>query len=175
MSILPIKTYPDPILKKKAGKIQNAKSPEIQELILDMLETMERNEGLGLAAPQVGVSLRLCVINFDGKKYILINPKFKSKSWKKVVAEEGCLSFPGVFIPVKRHNRVTVKALDRNGKEIIIKAEGMLSRVLQHELDHLEGIPFTKRKANAPAAKSSRLGESDEKNNNIKKIWNKAL
>ncbi|OGI16233.1 MAG: peptide deformylase [Candidatus Moranbacteria bacterium RBG_19FT_COMBO_42_6] len=176
MAILPIRLYPDPILTKKAGKIQNAKNPEIQELILDMLETMEKNDGLGLAASQVGVSLRLCVINLDGKKYILINPKFKSRSWKKVVAEEGCLSFPGFFIPVKRHNAVIVKALDRSGKEIIIKAEGMLSRVLQHEIDHLEGIPFTKRKAKAAASdSSSRFGEVGEKNNNIKKIWKKAL
>ena len=147
MSVLPILIYPDPVLKKKAGKIKNAKTPEIRKLILDMLETMEKNEGLGLAAPQVGKSLRLCVIRYDGKTYILMNPKFTSKSWKKSISEEGCLSFPGLFIPVKRHHAVTVKALDRHGNEIVIKAEGMLARVLQHELDHLAGIPFTKRKA----------------------------
>jgi peptide deformylase len=161
---LPIFIYPNPILRKKAGKIQNVKSLEVRELILDMLETMEKNNGVGLAAPQVGKSLRLCVINFDGKTYILINPKFKSKSWKKVVAEEGCLSFPGVFIPVKRHNKVSVKALDRNGKEVLIKADGMLARILQHEIDHLEGIPFTKRKAKIKIS-----------NNKEEKIWGKAL
>jgi peptide deformylase len=161
---LPISIYPEPVLKKKAGKIQDPKDPEIRELILDMLETLKKNDGLGLAAPQVGKSLQLCVISFEGKTYILINPQLKSKSWKKSVAEEGCLSFPGLFIPVKRHQRVTVKALDRNGKEIIIKADGMLSRVLQHEVDHLEGIPFTKRKAKIKKSKS---------NNKI--IWKKAL
>lgn len=163
MANLPIFIYPDPILTKKAGKIQDARSPEIQELILDMLETMEKNDGMGLAAPQVGKSLRLCVIKLDGKTYILINPKFKAKSWKKVVAEEGCLSFPGIFLPIKRHNKVTVKALDRSGNELIIKAEGMLSRILQHEIDHLEGIPFTKRQARIKVSK-----------NKEEKVWKKA-
>ena len=164
MAILPISIYPAPILKKKAGKIQNAKSPEIQEFILDMLETMEKNNGVGLAAPQVGKSLRLCVISFGGKTYILINPKFKSKSWKKIVADEGCLSFPGLFMPIKRHKKVTLKAADRHGKKIVLKADGMLSRVLQHEIDHLDGIPFTKRKARIK-----------KQTTNEKMIWKKAL
>ena len=164
MTVLPISIYPEPVLKKKAGKIHDPKNPEIRELILDMLETMKKSDGLGLAAPQVGKSLRLCIISFEGKTHILINPKFKSKSWKKSVAEEGCLSFPGLFIPVKRHQRVTVKALNRHGKEIIIKAIGMLSRVLQHEIDHLDGIPFTKRK--------TRINKSGEKN---KIVWKKVL
>jgi peptide deformylase len=164
MAILPISIFPDPILLKKSDKIKDPKSQEVRELILNMLETMKNSDGLGLAAPQVGKSLQLCVINFEGKTHILINPKISSKSWKKVVGEEGCLSFPGVFIPVKRHKKVTVKALDRNGKELVIKTEGMLSRVLQHEIDHLEGIPFTKRKAKIRKSK-----------NNKEILWKKQL
>jgi peptide deformylase len=147
MPQLPIVTYPNPILVKKTKKIADPKSPEIKALIFDMLETLEKNNGLGLAAPQVGKSVRLCVIKFDNKTHILINPEFKSKSWAKVTAEEGCLSFPGEFIPIKRSKKVTVKAQDRKGKKIIIQADGMLSRALQHEIDHLDGILFIKRKA----------------------------
>lgn len=147
MPILPIITYPNPILEKKTSKIKDIKSPEVKELVFNMLEVLEANKGLGLAANQVGRSLRLCVIKFEGKTYILINPEYKSKSWKKVIFDEGCLSFPGLFFPVKRHAKVTAKAQDRKGNKIIIKADGLLSRVLQHEIDHLDGILFTSRKA----------------------------
>ena len=139
MAILPITTYPDPLLLKKALAIKDPKDPAIQELILDMFETMEKNNGIGLAAPQVGKSLRLCVIKLEGKSYVLINPVFKSKSWKKTVAEEGCLSLPGQFMQVKRSQKVKVKALDRKGKEVIIQAQDMLARAFQHEIDHLNG------------------------------------
>jgi peptide deformylase len=147
MAIRSILIYPAPILQKKSKKITNIKSSEIKELIFDMIETMEKSDGMGLAAPQIGISLRLAVIAYDGKTHILINPSYKAKSWKKEIGDEGCLSFPGLFFPVKRHRKVTVKALDRNSNQIVIKAEGMLSRILQHEIDHLDGIPFTKRKA----------------------------
>lgn len=138
---LPILNYPNPLLIKKAEKIKDAKSPEIKELILDMLDTLDNAEhGMGLAAPQVGSSVRLCVIKFDGKKYILINPIIKSKSLSKEVVEEGCLSFPGKYVPIKRSKRVKVIAQNRNGEELIIKAEGIFARALQHEIDHLDGI-----------------------------------
>lgn len=154
MPILPITTYPDPILEKKTQKIANPADPEIQALILDMLETMEANDGVGLAAPQIGKSLRLCVIRADGKTYILINPVFKSKSWKKVVTEEGCLSFPGMHIPIKRSAKVVVEALDRKGVKYQVIGEGLLGRALQHEIDHLDGVVFIKRKAKIrPAVK----------------------
>jgi len=145
MPILPIITYPNSILEKKSKKIDNPKSSEIKELILDMLETMEVKEGLGLAAPQVGSSVRLCIVKLEGKTYILINPQIKSKSWSKEIAEEGCLSFPGKFILVKRSKKVKIKALDRNGEEIAISAEGLLARAMQHEIDHLDGVLFISR------------------------------
>jgi len=145
MSLLPILTYPDPRLKKKAQDVKNPKDPLIRELIFDMLETMKANSGMGLAAPQIGKSLRLCVIRFERKTYILINPKIKSKSWGKEISEEGCLSFPGQFLPVKRSKKVKVTAQNKSGKEIIIEAEGLLARALQHEIDHLDGILYIER------------------------------
>ena len=146
MPILPIITYPNPILEKKTSKIKDFKSPEIKEFVFNMLETLETKKGLGLAANQVGKSLRLCIIKFEGKTYVLFNPKYKSKSWKKVIFDEGCLSFPGLFFPVKRHAKVTAEAQDRKGNKITLKADGLLSRALQHEIDHLDGILFTSRK-----------------------------
>lgn len=144
--ILPIITYPSPILKKKTEVIKDPKDPKIKELIFDMLETLENTpEGAGLAAPQVGSSVRLCVIKFEGRIHILINPKIKSKSLRKEVLDEGCLSFPGKFLPIKRHKKVTVKAVGRNGEKIELKAEGILSRAFQHEIDHLDGILFIER------------------------------
>jgi peptide deformylase len=147
MAQLQIITYPNPILQKKTAKIKETKSPEIKELILDMLETLEQNNGVGLAAPQVGKSVRLCIIKLAGRTHILINPEIKSRSWRKTVKEEGCLSFPGEFIPVKRSSAVKVKAENRTGKTVTISAEGLFSRALQHEIDHLDGILFIDRKA----------------------------
>ena len=147
MAVLPIIIYPNKILEQKAEEIEDSQSLEIQELILNMLETLEANNGLGLAAPQVGKSVRLCIVKVpEEETLVLINPKIKSKSWKKVIEEEGCLSFPGQFFPVKRHKKVRVKALDRMGKKINIKAEGILSKALQHEIDHLDGILFIEKR-----------------------------
>lgn len=145
--ILPIITYPNDVLRKKTARIKDPQSPDVKSLILDMLETMDDNgNALGLAAPQVGQSVRLCIIKLDGKTHILINPKITYKSWKKEAGEEGCLSFPGKFIPVKRHKKVTVKAQDKDGKKITLKVDGLFSRALQHEIDHLDGVLFIDRK-----------------------------
>jgi peptide deformylase len=154
MPILPIITYPNKILETKTKKVANIKSPEVKALIFDMLETLEANKGLGLAANQVGKSLRLCIIKCEGKTHIIINPKFKAKSWKKVAFEEGCLSFPGLYFPVRRHAKVTIEAEDRKGNKTTLKADGMLSRALQHEIDHLDGILFTSRKISAKGGKT---------------------
>lgn len=139
MANLPIITYPNPLLQKKTEMIKDAKKASIKKLILNMLETMEANNGVGLAAPQVGKSVRLCVVRVDNITYVLINPKITYKSWLTEIAEEGCLSFPGKFIPVKRYKKVRVKAQDEHGNKIVIKADGLLGRALQHEIDHLDG------------------------------------
>ena len=143
MAQLKILTYPNPLLKKKAEIVKDPQAPEIKRLILDMLETMEKNDNcLGLAANQVGRAERVCIIKLGGKTHIFINPRVKSKSWSKIVCEEGCLSFPGKFIPVKRSKKVKVEALDKKGKRFVLKAEDLLSRAIQHEVDHLDGILF---------------------------------
>lgn len=145
MAQLPIIEYPDPILLKKTELILNAKKPAIQKLISDMLETMVKNNGVGLAAPQVGKSLRLCVIQVDDETYVLINPRITYKSYLKETCQEGCLSFPGKFLPIQRHKKVRVKALNEHGEEVTVKAQGLLSRALQHEIDHLDGKVFIER------------------------------
>lgn len=144
--VLPIVIYPDDVLRQKAVSIKTPFESSIKELVFDMLETMDDNgNALGLAAPQVGKSLRLCIIKFEGKTHILINPQIKNKSWKKEVGEEGCLSFPGKFLAIKRSAKVTVTALDKDENPIEIKASGLLARALQHEIDHLNGILFIDR------------------------------
>lgn len=110
-----------------------------------MRETMEKNDGVGLAAPQAGILKRIIVIDLDfaGQGvFELVNPEIIKKSRDSEIDEEGCLSFPGVFLKIKRAKNVEVLAKDRNGKEVKIKATGILSRVLSHEIDHLDGILF---------------------------------
>ena len=144
-NILPIIKYPDPVLRKKCGKIKDPLDPEIQKLIAGMIKAMKENNGMGLAAPQVGKSIRLCIIEESGQLYVLINPKIKSQSREKVLGEEGCLSFPGKFLNIERSEKVKVRCLDKKGKQVKIKATGLLARTLQHETDHLDGVLFIDR------------------------------
>jgi len=139
-SILKIIKYPNDFLRQKAREVEGFKDSRLAELVLDMVKTMETEKGIGLAAPQVRSDLRICIAKVDNIIYILINPKVKSHSRKKEIFEEGCLSFPGKYFPVERPVRVKIKARDINGKKIKIRAEGLLARVLQHEIDHLDGI-----------------------------------
>ncbi|MCX6765885.1 MAG: peptide deformylase [Candidatus Moranbacteria bacterium] len=140
MTLLAILKYPHPLLRRKAIKIKNPLEPQIQALIPRMIEAMKKGNGLGLAAPQVGKSLRLCIVGEEKKVYVLINPSIKSCSRKKVFMEEGCLSFPGKFFLISRPEAVKVRYLDETGKKAKIKAQGLLARTLQHEIDHLDGI-----------------------------------
>jgi peptide deformylase len=131
----------NPILRQKAEEIKQINA-QIKQLALDMVETLEAHQGLGLAAPQVNQSLRLIVVKPEpGRKaLILINPKIKKASRRKTIMQEGCLSLPDVFVAVERSEKITVEALDINGQTIKIKAKGLLARVIQHEIDHLDGI-----------------------------------
>jgi len=154
---LPIRKYPDPVLSQKAAKIKDPLGKEVQELIANMIETLHANKnGVGLAAPQVGVSVRLCMIELEDTRYVLINPKITAKSRKKEICEEGCLSFPGEFYPVSRCSEVQVRYIDENGKPTKTKAQGLLARAFQHEIDHLDGILFVSKvkKANKIIKKS---------------------
>ena len=144
MAILEIKEYGEPVLRGKALPVKEI-TPEILNLIKDMAETMYADSGVGLAAPQVGVSKRIIVI--DGEEdglIILINPMI-IKSEGELVEEEGCLSIPGIYSQVKRSSQVTVKALNENGDQIEMTKEGLAARALQHEIDHLDGILFIDR------------------------------
>ncbi len=147
MAILPIIKYPNEILRAKAKKVKDPLDPKIQKLIAKMIGAMRNAKGLGLAAPQVGKSLRICIIeepiNAKNEKvelHILINPKITSYSREKIKMEEGCLSFPGKFFEITRPTCVKVRYLDEIGKSVKIKASKVLARALQHEIDHLDGL-----------------------------------
>jgi len=143
MSNLTIRTLPDPVLRQKAKKIP-ALDNSIRKLIDNMLDTMYAANGVGLAAPQVGVSLRLvtiCMPEEDAEEIVLINPEIIKKSGEREV-EERCLSVPGYYGKVKRALSVTAKGRDANWKEVRIKADGLLAQALEHEIDHLNGVLY---------------------------------
>jgi len=141
MAILPIYRLPDPILKQKSKRVRIIDG-SIQKLIGNMLETMHHIDGAGLAAPQVGVPLRIIVIGIPEEEDIaLINPEVVRRTGERLV-DEGCLSIPGYIGQVKRSVSVKVKGRDQNGKEIRIKADQLLAQVLEHEIDHLDGVLY---------------------------------
>jgi len=137
--VLEIKKYPDPILRKKAREVKEIGREE-KELIKEMLETMYRNQGVGLAAPQVGVLKRIVVVDVGEGPRVFINPKIVKKGGGKEVSEEGCLSVPGVFLRIKRWKEIEVEGLNENGEKVKVKARGLFARALQQEIDHLNGI-----------------------------------
>ncbi|EKD56220.1 MAG: Peptide deformylase [uncultured bacterium] len=157
--ILPIITIPNPILKKKCILVKEF-NKDLQDLILNMVETLHANKGVGLAAPQIGKNIKLIVIEFDPVKYynkeeltkksnkpipltILVNPKIISYSNDKTTEIEGCLSCPEVEVEVIRSKKIKIISQDISGKRIKIKASDFYARVLQHEIDHLNGILIT--------------------------------
>ncbi len=144
MPILKIITQPNSILRKKSTEInvKDIKSRELQGLILSMGKTMIKKDGVGLAAPQIGKNIRLVVINSKDGVFCLINPKFIKKSWARELGQEGCLSVPGVFGKVKRHKKISLTYYNQKGEKVKLTAEGMMARVIQHEVDHLDGILF---------------------------------
>lgn len=146
MALRQIREVGDDLLRKKSREVEVV-DDKIRELLDDMYETMKAsNDGIGLAAPQVGVLKRLVVIDLgeegDGKIYKLVNPVI-IKAKGEQVCREGCLSVPGVLGDVVRPKEITVEALDENGKKIVIKAKDLLAICLSHEIDHLDGILFT--------------------------------
>ena len=151
MAIREIRKDGDEILKKKSKEVEVI-DDKIKQLGQDMLDTMYKNDGIGLAACQVGMLKRMIVydisyIEDEGKKegHILINPKITSRSKTMIEVEEGCLSFPDVYKNVVRHEKVTVEYTDINGKKKKIYAKEIEAVVLQHEIDHLDGIVFLDR------------------------------
>lgn len=146
--IYPIVKYPDPVLAQKAATVTEFDA-ELQKLVDDMFESMYAAEGIGLAAPQIGILKRLTVIDTSlGKnpedKVVLINPEIISREGRQV-EEEGCLSLPDIRDKVSRDYKVTVRAQDARGKWFEMDGEDLLSRAFQHELDHLDGVLFIDR------------------------------
>lgn len=151
MAVRPIVRADDPVLRKRAKKVKRF-GQALQNLIEDMVETMHAVHGLGLAAPQIGVSQQVIVIQLpedeedpqSGKLYVLCNPEIVRTAGEEE-SEEGCLSVPGFVGDVRRAAVVTVKGLDRHGKKTRIKAEGLLARAFQHEIDHINGVLYIDR------------------------------
>jgi peptide deformylase len=145
MAVLKVRRYGDPILRRRATPIE-LMTPEIRALVDDMVETMYDEVGIGLAAPQVGHSLRLMVVGDEQGRgtQALVNPAITTQGGK-VTAEEGCLSLPGIFAQVTRSEWVTLEAQDLEGRPIAITARGLRARVFQHEIDHLDGVLFIDR------------------------------
>ena len=144
----PIIIEPSPILRKRSDEVKEVHSKEIQELIPDLILTMIKKEGIGIAAPQVGVNRRLCIINTADGPIALINPVITFKSKRTLSDEEGCLSIPGVWGEVERHAKIKIKAISAGGEKIAFAAEELFARIIQHEVDHLDGILFTDKATN---------------------------
>jgi peptide deformylase len=159
MTLREIRTVPDPVLKKKARKV-SAVSADVRQLIDDMVETMRAAPGVGLAAPQVGVDLRVIVVEYaeeppedrpEGQPppkpvlYTLVNPEITRASSEKVEGVEACLSVPGFAGSVERNTEVVVKGFNAKGSPVRIRARGWLARIFQHEIDHINGTLFVDR------------------------------
>ena len=142
MAVLPVRCVPDPILRQKAKRVRIF-SKSLQRLIDDMIDTMRDPSAVGLAAPQVGVPLRVIMVETpDEGLNVVINPEVVKRSGERDVIE-GCLSIPGYQGEIKRSESVVVKGKDRTGRDIRIKAKDLLSQGLEHEIDHLDGVLFT--------------------------------
>ena len=141
MTLLPIRVLGDPILREETKPVA-AITDEVRRLIDDMFETMYAAKGIGLAAPQVGRTERLAVVDVEGDKLVLINPEILETAPPKEKDEEGCLSIPDIYGDVERQLNVRVRAMDRDGNVYERNAEGLLARCIQHEIDHLHGKLF---------------------------------
>jgi peptide deformylase len=148
MAILPVVTYGNKVLRQPAEPVHKV-SAKIQKLVADMFDTMYNEDGCGLAAPQVGVSKQLFILDCstdtqEMPKMVFINPRIVRKKGA-LVSYEGCLSFPGVFVEVKRYKEITVRFMDEKGRnqELTVDDGSLLCRAIQHEMDHLTGILFT--------------------------------
>ena len=144
MAVLTVRLYGDPVLRQVATPVREI-TAEIKRIIADMTETMWHQVGIGLAAPQVGLPHRILVMD-DGTGGVqaLINPVIENRSGT-IREEEGCLSLPGVFGVVERTKTITVRAMDADGKPVSLEATGLKARIVQHELDHLDGVLFIDR------------------------------
>ncbi|NQU18220.1 MAG: peptide deformylase [Candidatus Saganbacteria bacterium] len=173
--LLNILKYPDKLLKKKSKGIKRV-DDKIKKLIKDMIKTMRAAPGVGLAAPQVAELVRVITIDvsianlpeeqknspWTDKPFALVNPKIKKKTGSQTF-EEGCLCLPGIVGPVQRYSEIVVEALDKNGNKVKIEAKGFLATVLQHEIDHLDGIVFIDKISDKKLIRQINLNEEPNK------------
>jgi peptide deformylase len=144
MAVLAIRIVGDPILRTAADPVRDF-GPELRRLVRDMDETMENVEGAGLAAPQVGVGLRVFTFQIDGQRGHIVNPVLELSDDLQDDRVEGCLSIPGLGYPVSRRRWTRATGVDMDGNPVVVEGEGMLARCLQHETDHLDGILYIDR------------------------------
>ncbi|KPJ59766.1 MAG: hypothetical protein AMJ46_09730 [Latescibacteria bacterium DG_63] len=152
MAPQPVVTYGNPTLKRRATEIEEI-DDSVRKLAAEMFETLDASQGVGLAAPQIGVSRRLIVLSIPLEdntrwKFVVVNPEIVTKKGKSAL-EEGCLSVPGVYEEIVRSEEVEVRGLNLEGEEITIEGKGLLARALQHEIDHLEGVLIVDRLSSA--------------------------
>lgn len=170
LAILPIRKYPDPVLRHPAKAVTVIDS-KLRQLAADMIETMEDANGVGLAAPQVGVGLRMVIVDFDPENHdprVLINPVISKRIGRKELGDEGCLSFPGLRSRVKRNPGVICEAQNLDGEMVEYRAEGLAARAVQHELDHLDGMLFVDKVG--PSDKLSLRNELEELEDNYAEL-----
>ena len=141
MTVRPIVAVGVPVLRQKAKKVSQF-DRNLQQLVDDMIETMRAAPGVGLAAPQVGVPLRVAVIEIDEQVTVLVNPEIIKRADELEEMDEGCLSVPGYWGRIKRFTSVVVKGRDQHGKEVRVRGEALLGQALQHEIDHLNGLLY---------------------------------
>ncbi len=140
--LLTVLANPDERLRKRSQEIKDLNDPELSIFVPDLVLTMHKKDGIGIAAPQVGISKRLIIVNTADGPLALVNPEITFRSKKTELGEEGCLSVPGVYGLVRRHTKVKVKALSLGAESVKFEAEDLFARVIQHEIDHLDGILF---------------------------------
>ena len=135
---------PSTVLRARARELSHEEiaSQKTKDLVAEMLRVMGEENGVGIAAPQIGASLRVIIVETPSGPRAFLNPEIIRRSWRTSLSEEGCLSVPGVFGLVKRHRAVTVRATTPEGKKETVKADGLLSIIFQHEVDHLNGVLF---------------------------------
>lgn len=136
---LEIRTFGDPVLKSKAKPVDNF-DESLEQLASDMLDTMREHEGVGLAANQVGRLKRILVAALEDEEFVIVNPEVHEAGGEREKDVEGCLSIPEIQVQVERLNQITVSGLDQTGAPVRVEAEGLLARILQHEVDHLDGV-----------------------------------
>ena len=170
MALLKIISIPDPVLRRKAHKVTEF-DKDFSKFVDDMIETMRDAPGVGLAATQVGVSIRLVVVEYGDegdedeeapkKLYVLANPEIINQSEEKEIGIEACLSVPGLVGEVDRYVAIAIKGQNRQGKPIKLKAQGWLARIFQHEMDHLDGIIYTDRATTVWKPKEGEVYDAD--------------